>query len=46
LPYAAEFYIGEPVVQDDMQIVPNYLVVIEMDHMPPGGKMGPRYDSS
>ena len=38
---AAEFYIGEPVVQDDMQIVPNYLAGIEMDHMPPGGQMGP-----
>jgi periplasmic iron binding protein len=39
--HAAEFYIGEPVVQNDMQIVPNYLVGIEMDHMPPGGQMGP-----
>ena len=39
--HAAEFYIGEPVVPDDMQIVPNYLVGIEMDHLPPGGKMGP-----
>jgi periplasmic iron binding protein len=38
---AAEFYIGEPVVQNDMQIVPNYLVGVEMDHMPPGGQMGP-----
>ena len=38
---AAEFYIGEPVVQDDVQIVPNYLVGIEMDHMPPGMQMGP-----
>jgi uncharacterized protein involved in high-affinity Fe2+ transport len=38
--HAAEFYIGEPVVQDDMRIVPNYLVGIEMDHMPPGGQMG------
>ncbi len=37
---AGEFYIGEPVVQDDMQIVPNYLVGIEMDHMPPGARMG------
>ena len=38
---AAEFYIGEPVVEDDLQIVPNYLVGIEMDHMPPGMQMGP-----
>ncbi len=38
---AAEFYIGEPVVQDGTQIVPNYLTGIEMDHMPPGGGMGP-----
>jgi periplasmic iron binding protein len=37
---AAEFYIGEPVEQDDMQIVPNYLVGIEMDRMPPGMEMG------
>ena len=35
---AAEFYIGEPVVEDDLQIVPNYLVGIEMDHMPPRGR--------
>jgi periplasmic iron binding protein len=38
---AGEFYIGEPVEQNDMQIVPNYLVGIEMDHMPPGAQMGP-----
>lgn len=37
---AGEFYIGEPVAQDGMQIVPNYLVGIEMDHMPPGAQMG------
>ncbi len=37
---AGEFYIGEPVVQNDLQIVPNYLVGIEMDHMPPGMEMG------
>jgi uncharacterized protein involved in high-affinity Fe2+ transport len=37
---AQEFYIGEPVVQNDLQIVPNYLVGIEMDHMPPGMEMG------
>ena len=38
--HAQEFYIGEPVVQNDLQIVPNYLVGIEMDHMPPGMEMG------
>jgi periplasmic iron binding protein len=38
--HAAEFYIGEPVVQNDLQIVPNYLVGIEMDRMPPGMEMG------
>ena len=37
---AAEFYIGEPIEQDGMQIVPNYLVGIEMDKMPPGMEMG------
>jgi uncharacterized protein involved in high-affinity Fe2+ transport len=37
---AAEFYIGEPVEQNDLQIVPNYLVGIEMDRMPPGMEMG------
>jgi periplasmic iron binding protein len=39
--HAEEFYIGEPVEQNDQQIVPNYLVGIEMDHMPPGMEMGP-----
>src|ERR1700748_1911862 len=37
---AKEFYIGEPVVQSGMQIVPNYLTGIEMDRMPPGMAMG------
>ncbi|HEY7976674.1 MAG TPA: iron transporter [Rhizomicrobium sp.] len=37
---AQEFYIGEPVVKDGMQIVPNYLTGIEMDRMPPGMAMG------
>jgi uncharacterized protein involved in high-affinity Fe2+ transport len=37
---AEEFYIGEPVTQNDLQIVPNYLVGIEMDRMPPGMEMG------
>ena len=35
-----EFYIGEPVVQDGMQIVPNYLTGVQMDHMPAGVGMG------
>lgn len=37
---AQEFYIGEPVERDGMQIVPNYLVGIQMDRMPPGMDMG------
>src|SRR6202012_488775 len=36
---AQEFYIGEPVVQSGMQIVPNYLTGIQMDRMPPGMSM-------
>lgn len=40
LGHAQEFYIGEPLVQNDLQIVPNYLTGIEMDHMPPGMEMG------
>jgi hypothetical protein len=40
LGHAQEFYIGEPIVQNDLQIVPNYLLGIEMDHMPPGMEMG------
>jgi uncharacterized protein involved in high-affinity Fe2+ transport len=35
-----EFYIGEPVVKDGMQIVPNYLTGVEMDRMPQGAGMG------
>ena len=38
---AAEFYVGEPVEREGLQIVPNYLVGIEMDRMPPGMEMGP-----
>jgi len=38
---AAEFYVGEPVEREGLQIVPNYLVGIEMDGMPPGMEMGP-----
>ncbi len=37
---AQEFYIGEPVVKEGMQIVPNYLTGITMDAMPPGMEMG------
>jgi hypothetical protein len=37
---AQEFYIGEPVVKEGMQIVPNYLTGIEMDRIPPGMEMG------
>lgn len=37
---AKEFYIGEPVVENDMQIVPHYLLGIEMAPMPKGAAMG------
>jgi periplasmic iron binding protein len=41
---AQEFYVGEPVVRAGMQIVPNYLIGIEMDRHPPGmAKDGPHY---
>jgi periplasmic iron binding protein len=38
---ADEYYVGEPIVQDNMQIVPNYLTGIKMDPMPKGMDMGP-----
>ena len=38
-----EFYVGEPVVKEGMQIVPNYLTGVEMDRMPSG--MGMTKDS-
>ncbi|HEX3755069.1 MAG TPA: iron transporter [Rhizomicrobium sp.] len=38
---AQEFYIGEPVVKEGMQIVPNYLTGVRMDRMPAGMGMGP-----
>jgi periplasmic iron binding protein len=38
---AEEFYVGEPIVKNGMQLVPNYLVGIEMDKMPKGMAMGP-----
>src|ERR1700760_4994281 len=31
-----EFYVGEPVVKEGMQIVPNYLTGVQMDKMPAG----------
>jgi periplasmic iron binding protein len=41
LPAAAkEFYVGEPIVQNDMQIVPHYLLGIEMAPMTKGMAMG------
>jgi hypothetical protein len=42
LPAAAkEFYVGEPVVKNDMQLVPHYLLGIEMAPMTKGMAMGP-----
>ena len=38
---AGEFYVGEPIVQDNLQIVPNYLTGIKMDQMPKGMDMSP-----
>lgn len=35
-----EFYIGEPIVKEGMQIVPNYLTGVEMAPMPAGMAMG------
>jgi periplasmic iron binding protein len=37
---AKEFYVGEPVVKNDMQLVPHYLLGIEMDTMPNGMSHG------
>ena len=36
---AAEYYVGEPVVKNHLQIVPNYLTGIQMATMPPGMDM-------
>ncbi|HUZ31807.1 MAG TPA: iron transporter [Xanthobacteraceae bacterium] len=42
LPAAAkEFYVGEPVVKNDMQLVPHYLLGIKMAPMARGMDMGP-----
>ncbi len=38
---AKEFYVGEPVVKNEMQLVPHYLLGIEMAPMTPGMDMGP-----
>ena len=38
---AKEFYVGEPVVKNDMQLVPHYLLGIEMAPMVKGMEMGP-----
>jgi len=42
LPAAAkEFYVGEPIVKNAMQLVPHYLLGIEMEPMVKGMAMGP-----
>jgi periplasmic iron binding protein len=38
---AKEYYVGKPIVQNDMQIVPHYLLGIEMAPMPKRAAMGP-----
>ena len=38
---AQEFYVGEPVVKEGLQIVPNYLTGVEMNAHVPGMEMGP-----
>jgi uncharacterized protein involved in high-affinity Fe2+ transport len=38
---AKEFYVGEPIVKNEMQLVPHYLLGIEMAPMSPGMEMGP-----
>src|SRR5271155_2867003 len=38
---AKEFYVGEPVVKNAMQLVPHYLLGIEMEPMVKGMAMGP-----
>jgi uncharacterized protein involved in high-affinity Fe2+ transport len=40
--WAAEFYIGEPVLKNGMLIQPNYLTGIEMEPMPSHSTMGPK----
>jgi periplasmic iron binding protein len=38
---AKEFYVGEPVVKNEMQLVPHYLLGIKMEPMEKGMAMGP-----
>jgi uncharacterized protein involved in high-affinity Fe2+ transport len=38
---AKEFYVGEPIVKNEMQLVPHYLLGIEMPPMVKGMDMGP-----
>ena len=42
LAMAGEFYVGEPVEKEGMQISPAYLEGIQMDHMPKGSSMDPK----
>jgi periplasmic iron binding protein len=39
---AKEFYVGEPVTKNAMQLVPHYLLGIEMEPMVKGMAMGPK----
>lgn len=39
---AKEFYVGEPVVKNELQLVPHYLEGIQMDRMPEGMSMDPK----
>lgn len=39
---AEEFYVGEPVVKNDLQLVPHYLEGIQMDRMPKGMSRNPK----
>jgi uncharacterized protein involved in high-affinity Fe2+ transport len=39
---AKEFYVGEPIVKNELQLVPHYLEGIEMDRMPKGMDMDPK----
>ncbi len=42
LAMAGEFYVGEPVEKDGLQISPAYLEGIQMNHMPKGAAMDPK----
>ncbi len=39
---AKEFYVGEPIVKNNLQLVPHYLEGIRMDRMPKGMSMDPK----